>query len=253
MLHLDALELGFGDAPPVLAGLQVTLAAGAAVGIIGAPSTGKSVLLKAIAGLVPPRGGRLVIDGVDLARADATAQRAHRKKVGMLFQNTALFDSLTIFENVAFPLRRATPPPPEDELTRRVQAALDAVGLPKAGPLMPHALSGGMQKRAGIARATVARPRVRLFDEPTAGLDPVTAARILVLINTLHAQDPDGVTLVVSNEMDSLLAAFPRIWMLAGGGLHYDGASADLVARRAPRDVLAFVRGELDLADEETA
>src|SRR5262245_29425251 len=187
------------------------------VGLIGPPSSGKSALLKTVAGLIRPARGEVFAFDRDLAGADEAELRRLRKRFGMVFQNNALFDSLTIFDNVAFPLRRADEPVGEEEIAARVTARLADVGLAGTAELFPHALSGGMQKRAGIARATIHAPKLRLYDDPTAGLDPVTAARILALIADLHRRDPDGVTVVVSNEMDSLLAAVPRVVMLHRG------------------------------------
>lgn len=241
MIQAHGIELAFEGGPLVLRGVDLSLERGALVGLIGPPSSGKSVLLKVLAGLLRPQRGEVRVDGLDLASAADSALRSARKGIGMVFQNNALFDSLTVFDNVAFPLRRADQPPDEEEISRRVLARLAEVGLQGAGALFPHELSGGMQKRAGIARATVAAPRVRLFDDPTAGLDPVTSARILALITAIHGADPGGVTVVVSNEMDPLLAAVPRLLMLRDGALIFDDRVDAL--GRAP-EVAAFVRGE---------
>ncbi len=241
VVELARAGVRFEGGALALAGLDLVLEPGALLGLIGPPSSGKSVLLKLIAGLVPPTSGTAHVTGLDLARARPAERRQLQKSVGMLFQNTALFDSLTVLDNVAFPLRRLDAPPPEAEILARATARLAEVGLGHAHQRFPHELSGGMQKRCGIARATVAEPRIRLFDEPTAGLDPVTSARILALITGLHARDPSGVTLIVSNEMDTLLAAVPRLLVLDAGALTWDGPTARL--DQAPAAVRGFVTG----------
>lgn len=244
MISLEGVRLSF-DGAEVLRGVDLRLEAGAIVGLIGPPSVGKSVLLKLIAGLIRPSAGRVEVGGEDLASMPAARLREVRKTIGMVFQNNALFDSKTIFENVAFPLRRATVPVSQEEIDRRVRARLADVGLAGTEGRYPHELSGGMQKRAGIARATVFGPAIRLYDEPTAGLDPVTASRILALIAAIHAEDAGGVSVVVSNEMDSLLAAVPRVVMLHGGRVAYDGPRTELrEGGAAPQLARAFVAGD---------
>jgi len=237
-VHLDALDGG----PAVLDALDLALAPGTLTGLIGPPSSGKSVLLKLIAGLIRPNRGRAIVAGVDLLAGRAADKRQLQRSIGMLFQNNALFDSLTVFENVAFPLRRLPTPPTESEIGTRCKARIEEVGLGHAMDRFPHQLSGGMQKRAGIARATIAEPRLRLFDEPTAGLDPVTGARILALITELHRRDERGVTIIVSNEMDTLLAAVPRVILIDRGKVAWDGASA--LVDQAPDTVRGFITGE---------
>lgn len=241
VVELARAGVRFEGGAVALAGLDLVLEPGALIGVIGPPSSGKSVLLKLIAGLVRPTTGSARVADVDLATPSAAARRELQRHIGMLFQNTALFDSLTVLDNVAFPLRRQAAPPPEPEILARSAARLAEVGLAHAHQRFPHELSGGMQKRCGIARATVAEPRIRLFDEPTAGLDPVTSARILALITGLHARDPSGVTLIVSNEMDTLLAAVPRVLVLDAGRITWDGATARL--DDAPAAVRGFVSG----------
>lgn len=248
MIRLEGVSVGFDDRD-VLSEVSLDFASGALVALIGPPSAGKSLLLKVLAGLVRPRAGKVLIGAVDLVSAKPAALSLVQKHIGMLFQNNALFDSKTIFDNVAFPLRRSVEPPSEAVIAERVQARLAEVGLASSAALLPHALSGGMQKRAGIARATIAGPRLRLFDEPTAGLDPVTSARILALITRLHAQaEGQAVTIIVSNEMDTLLRAAPRTIMLHQGRVVFDGPTADIHAGVAPEVALAFASGDVSFA-----
>jgi phospholipid/cholesterol/gamma-HCH transport system ATP-binding protein len=248
VIRLEGVSVGFDDRD-VLSDVSLHLESGALVALIGPPSAGKSLLLKILAGLVRPRAGKVLIGEVDLMRATPSALSLVQKHIGMLFQNNALFDSKSIFDNVAFPLRRSAEPVSEEEIAERVRARLAEVGLAGAAALLPHALSGGMQKRAGIARATIASPRLRLFDEPTAGLDPVTSARILRLITGLHAQAAgQAVTIIVSNEMDTLLKAAPRTIMLHQGRVAFDGATADLQSAAAPEVARAFATGDVSFA-----
>jgi phospholipid/cholesterol/gamma-HCH transport system ATP-binding protein len=246
MIRLAGVVLGLGG-EPVLRGVDFTLEPGAMVALIGPPGVGKTVVLKIIAGLLRPNAGEVFVDGQDFASLPELRLSELRRSIGMVFQNNALFDSRTIFENVAFPLRRSLDPPPEAEIQERVRKRLADVGLSGSEALFPHELSGGMQKRAGIARATVFGPKIRLYDEPTAGLDPVTSARILALIRKLHEDDPGGVTVVVSNEMDTLLRSVPRVLMLFRGELAFDGPVADLaVEGSAPVLVRQFVSGAVE-------
>lgn len=238
-IELSGVELRFDGGAKVLDGVDLVIEEGSVLGLIGPPSCGKSALLKLLAGLVRPTGGGARALGVELSTVSASERRALQRNVGMLFQNNALFDSRTVLENVAFPLRRLPSPPSEDEIQARCRARLAEVGLSHALDRFPHQLSGGMQKRCGIARATIASPRLRLFDEPTAGLDPVTSARILALILELGAQDPSAVTIIVSNEMDTLLKSVRRVLMLDAGKVVWDGPHEG-----APEVFRSFVTGD---------
>jgi phospholipid/cholesterol/gamma-HCH transport system ATP-binding protein len=228
MIRFTNVEVDF-EGRPALGPLHLTFGSGSFAGLIGPPASGKSVLLKVIAGLIAPSRGSLAVGG----------------RSGMVFQNNALFDSKTLFENVAFPLRRSLSPPSEDELRARVLSRIKDVGLAGSEEKLPHELSGGMQKRAGIARATVADPEIRLYDEPTAGLDPVTSARILGLIAALHER-LGGVSVVISNEMDTLLKTVPRVVMLLGGRVVFDGPRASLSSPETPEIARRFVAGDVN-------
>lgn len=258
MIELKGVSVAFEGAE-VLGPLDLELEAGAFLGLIGPPASGKSLLLKVIAGLVRPTTGTVRVLGAAIESADPVPLRDVQRKIGMVFQNNALFDSRTIFENVAFPLRRRAwdaagqVPLGEDEVRRRVTASLAGVGLAGTEDRYPHELSGGMQKRAGIARATVFEPRIRLFDEPTAGLDPVTSARILALIRSIHFLSPgQGVSIIISNDVDTMLPVVPRVVMLHRGRVVFDGPRADLDTDRAPSFARRFVRGDVNTmrADE---
>jgi phospholipid/cholesterol/gamma-HCH transport system ATP-binding protein len=212
------------DGRRVLDGVDVSLGRGEILGLIGPPESGKSVLLKTLAGLIAPASG-----AVELASAD----------VGMSFQNDALFDAMTVFENVAFPLRRRRVA--ADEIARRAGARLDDVGLADSAHELPSEISGGMRKRAGIARATVIEPRIGFFDDPIAGLDPLTGARILDLIVALRDR-LQMATIIVSNDLPVLLPVCSRVVMLHAGRVVYDGAPDGLTSSPRP-EVVQFATG----------
>jgi phospholipid/cholesterol/gamma-HCH transport system ATP-binding protein len=243
MIDLAGVCVAF-DSETVLGPIDVAFGADSFVGLIGPPGSGKSIILKVIAGLVRASAGSARILGQDVGMLDEAGWRELRRRIGMVFQNNALFDSKTIGENVAFALRRRGIA--DESLIREVvERSLSRVGLAGTEHLYPHELSGGMQKRAGIARATAFDPEICLYDEPTAGLDPVTSARILELIRTNQATRK-GVSIVISNEMDSMLSVVPRVIMVHRGRVVFDGPRADLDTGRAPDLARRFVAGDLE-------
>lgn len=189
--------------------------------LIGPGAAGKSVLLKCIAGLVKPERGRIVVDGDEVTALPELELAVVRKRIGMLFQNYALFDFLPVGENIAFPLRRLFDLS-EAEIAERVAERLARVALPGFEDRLIGGLSGGQKKRIGVARATVARPRLLLYDEPTAGLDPVTSQKIYNLIR--QEQQAQGTTaIVISSDVMGVLTVADRVGMLHGGELIFDG------------------------------
>jgi phospholipid/cholesterol/gamma-HCH transport system ATP-binding protein len=234
-LALEAKQLSFGFGKRLLfSGLDLAIAPGEVVGIIGPPESGKSVLLKLLSGLLDPIAGEVCVDGVSFKGLSEAQRYPVRRNIGMLFQNTALFDSLTIYDNVAFPLRALVRMGETiTNIDERVQAALSAVGLSASAQNFPHELSGGMKKRAGVARATVTKPRYCFYDEPTAGLDPVTSAKIYALIRDATQRDGAGV-LVISNELDTLLPACHRVLMLYEGAVVFSGRPSELEGASHP-------------------
>ncbi|MHB9096627.1 MAG: ABC transporter ATP-binding protein, partial [Syntrophales bacterium] len=180
MIKLIDLHKSFGK-QAVLDGVDLEIEAGKTTVIIGRSGGGKSVLLKHIIGLLRPDEGEVLIDGTDITKLGDRDLNEIRKKFGMLFQEAALFDSMTVGENVAFPLREHTRMK-EEEIRRAVADRLRSVGLTGVEGKMPSELSGGMRKRVGLARAIAMQPRIVLFDEPTTGLDPVMAEAINRLI-----------------------------------------------------------------------
>jgi phospholipid/cholesterol/gamma-HCH transport system ATP-binding protein len=192
-IRLDHVSKAFGDRV-VLDDVSLDVPTGTCSCVLGRSGTGKSVMLKHIVGLLAPDRGRVIVDGHDLGQLGRRELSAVRLGMGFLFQHAALFDSITVGENVAFPLERHTGLPPA-EIRARAREKLDQVGLAEDYDKMPADLSGGMRKRAGLARAMAMDPSILLVDEPSAGLDPVTAAEIDELL--LGLKRHGGTTLVV--------------------------------------------------------
>lgn len=199
----------------VLRGVNLTVAAGESLVIVGGSGAGKSVLLKHLIGLIQPDRGHVIVDGEDLACAEPERCLAIRRKFGMSFQEGALFDSMNVFDNIAFPLRRHTRMS-EEEIAARVRECLSLVHLSGIEKKMPSELSGGMRRRVGFARAIALKPEILLFDEPNTGLDPITAAAIDRVI--IEMRDKLPVTMVtITHDMNSAFRIADRIAMLRGG------------------------------------
>lgn len=214
-IRLHGLHKSFGP-KTVLDGIDLEVAAGESVVILGGSGTGKSVLLKHIIGLLSPDSGRVEVDGVDLASLDQRRLTEFRRRYGMAFQEGALFDSMTVWENIAFPLRRARPRPAKGAIAERVAACLDLVGLEGVGSKMPSELSGGMRRRVGFARAIALEPEILLFDEPTTGLDPVMTAVVDEIILSLRRR-LGSTAVTITHNLGSAFRIADRIAMLHGG------------------------------------
>jgi len=234
--------MGFGKAA-LLSGIDLEVPSGARYGIIGPAACGKSVLLKALCGLLRPDQGSISIGDDDVTGRNERELMPIRQRIGMLFQNYALFDFLTVGDNVAFPLVRRGDVE-FAEIETRVAERLRAVGLAGSEGKMPSELSGGMKKRVGIARATVARPELVIYDEPTAGLDPVTTAKIYDLIRADQAAHPCTVV-AVSSDIDALIDFADTIAMIYQGQVRYQGPARAI--RDAKDDLVRrFVRGDIE-------
>lgn len=241
MIDLSDLHKSFGD-NAVLRGVTLSVARGESLVVIGGSGSGKSVLLKCILGLVTPDAGAILLDGRDAARG---GREAFLSRFGMLFQGGALFDSLRVWENVAFRLLRGPLRRPRAEARAIAVEKLARVGLgPGVADLYPAELSGGMQKRAGLARAIAAAPEVIFFDEPTAGLDPVMAGVINALIREIVAEL--GVTAVtITHDMTTVRRVADRVALLHDGRIRWQGPVAALDA--APdAAVQQFLHGRVD-------
>jgi len=205
------------DGRKVLTGLSLSVPRGQVTVILGGSGSGKSVLMKHMIGLLKPDSGRVHVDGQDIVPLHGRELDAVRRKFGMVFQGAALFDSMTVGENVAFPLREHTKLPAE-EIERRVAEKLALVGLPGTEALMPAQLSGGMRKRVGLARAAMLEPEIVLYDEPTTGLDPVTTDNVDDMI--LEAKRALRVTsVVISHDIGSSFKIADRIAFLYKGAI----------------------------------
>lgn len=236
-ISLRGVRVAFGRRT-VLDGLDVEIPRGRNFVIMGLSGTGKSVTLKAIAGLLPVAAGEVVVDGRPVVAGDRRALRDVRRGMGFLFQNAALIRWLTALENVALPLVESGVP--EREANERARRRLEEVGLADAADRLPDALSGGMQKRVGFARATVTQPAVILYDEPTTGLDPITTRTIDDLL--VRGRDAYGATgVIVSHDVRSALRVGDRIGLLYEGRLVVVGTPEEFLASDHPV-VREFVR-----------
>jgi phospholipid/cholesterol/gamma-HCH transport system ATP-binding protein len=242
MIKLVGLEKSFGS-QKVLNGLNLEIPAGKITAIIGPSGEGKSVLLKHIIGLVSPDRGQVIIDDEDITTLGRSGLNRVREKFGMLFQNAALFDSMSVYENVAFPLQEKTRLS-RDEIHLKVLEALENVGLKGAGGKYPDELSGGMKKRVGLARALLLNPRIILFDEPTTGLDPIICRAIHQLIKDTHSRY--GFTaVIVSHEIPEIFDISDQVAMLYRGEMLEMGTPEEI--QRSTHPVVSqFIHGSLD-------
>ena len=214
MINVRELTFGF-PSRSVLRDLDLTIEESLTTVVIGASGIGKSVLLKCITGLLPPQEGSITIDGDEVVGAERKDMPRIRRKTGMLFQEGALFDSMTVFENVAFPLSYHKLHPPK-EIHRKVFAYLDLVGMGDYANAMPRELSGGMKRKVAVARAMILEPRYLLYDEPTAGLDPSSSAVVEAMIMRLQSERYIT-SLVVTHDIDLTRYIADRIALLEDG------------------------------------
>lgn len=220
MIRVEQLYKSFGDLD-VLKDVSLEIQEGETLAIIGRSGSGKSVLMKHLVGLMKPDQGRVFVDDVDIGTISYDDLRIIRTRFGVLFQGGALFDSMTSFENVGFPLRFFTDKPPA-AIQARVQECLDLVQLSDVGPKKPSELSGGMRKRVALARAIALEPKYILYDEPTSGLDPETSNTIDALMNRL-AEELNVTSVVVTHDMHSVFSIADRAAFLHDCRMHWVG------------------------------
>jgi phospholipid/cholesterol/gamma-HCH transport system ATP-binding protein len=226
----------------VLDGIDLSVAEGESVVIVGPSGTGKSVLLKHLIGLIRPDSGKVYVDGRDFWALGETERIGVRKKFGMSFQEGALFDSMTVFDNVAFPLRRSGRSPAE--VRQRVRECLDMVHLPGVENKRPSQLSGGMRRRVGFARAIAHQPEILLFDEPNTGLDPIMTDVIDEVI--LELKERLDVTIVtITHHMESARKIGDRVALIHGGRLLYQASPEEFLRSDDPA-VRQFVEGRAE-------
>ena len=238
MIEFQDLHKAF-DGRPVLDGFTLRVQDGETTVIIGYSGTGKSVALKHVVGLLQPDAGDVIVDGRAVSTLDRAALTALRREIGFVFQFAALFDSMSVFDNIALGLRRRDLS--DDEIAARVREALALVDLTGAEERYPAELSGGMRKRVGIARAIALRPRYILYDEPTTGLDPVTSAVIdQLMVRTREHLRVTGI--VVTHDMRSAYTVGDRIAMLYEGRIRQVGTVAQIQETEDPV-VRQFIEG----------
>jgi phospholipid/cholesterol/gamma-HCH transport system ATP-binding protein len=248
LIQLRGVHKAFG--PKVIyRGLDFAVARGETVTILGASGSGKSVMLKMLIGLLAPDRGEILFDGRDVAQMSDSELYAVRRRIAYLFQGAALFDSLSVGENVAYGLREQHwKTMTEDEVQKRVGESLASVGLPGIEEMRPSDLSGGMKKRVGLARTLALHPEVLLYDEPTTGLDPINTARINNLIGSIKRQL--GLTsLVVTHDMGTAFTVSDRIVMLGKGRLLMQGTPEDF-RRSGDPYVRDFIDGKAPEAED---
>ncbi len=240
MIRVVDLHKTFGG-QEVLKGVNLEFATGKITTIIGGSGCGKTVLLKHLNALLLPDRGSVLVDGRDITKLGQSALNRVRQKFGVLFQGAALLDSMTIYDNVAFPLREKTKLN-GTEIDKKVNDSLAQVGLTGMGYKYPAEVSGGMKKRAGLARALVTEPEIMLFDEPTTGLDPLLGKSIHELIRRMHAAFKfTGV--IVSHDIPEVFKFSDRVAMLANGLIVESGTTEEFIASKNPV-VRQFLQGE---------
>jgi phospholipid/cholesterol/gamma-HCH transport system ATP-binding protein len=238
MIRIEHLDRQL-DGTEILRDVNLTVEDGEVFALIGRSGSGKTLLLKHLTGLQSPDRGRVLVDDVDLCTATREELQQVRRRFGVLFQNGALFDYLTVYENTAFPLRMLTNWP-EHRIADRVEECLARVEMPDSGTRLPSQLSGGQRKRVSLARAIVLEPEYLFYDEPTTGLDPETSVTIEQLISHL-ATELKVTSFVVTHDMHSVFSIADRVGFLHAGTMQFVGTVDEM--RRCPDEELcAFMK-----------
>ena len=242
IIEIKDVHKSFGS-KEVHTGVSLPIRTGETITVLGGSGTGKSVLLKEITGLIKPDRGEVIIEGEDIVPMDEGDLIHVRRKIGMLFQGAALFDSLTVAENIAYPLREHSKHN-EDEIKEIVAKNLELVGLPGIEDKLPSDLSGGMKKRVGLARAMASEPKILLYDEPTTGLDPPNISRINHLIRDM--QQKFSITgVVITHDVASAFEISDRIAFLYKGKIIFEGTVEE--GKNTNIEVLGdFIHGKLE-------
>jgi len=226
VIVIKGLKKSFGN-KKVLKGLNLELKRGENIVILGRSGTGKSVTIECIVGMLTPDEGSVKVFGEEVADMDDKELRELRIKIGFLFQSGALYDSMSVRENMEFPLTRVLKIKDRKEINKRVEAALDSVGLLDAIDKMPSDLSGGMRKRAGLARTIIVEPEIMLYDEPTTGLDPITSREISDLILFLQKKQKTS-SIIITHDMECARIASDRVVVMDDGEYIAEGTFDEL-------------------------
>lgn len=231
-----------GGRDQILKGVSISFLPGQLTYVLGPSGTGKSVTLKHILGLLAPDSGSVQVFGLDISKLQGSALIEFRQRFGMVFQNSALFDDMTVFENVAFPLREHTDWS-EGKIISEVDEVLTKLGLPKPYDKFPSEISGGMKKRVGIARAIVRRPEILLYDEPTTGLDPETRQTVDELIEKIKTEFK-LTSIVISHDIPSALRLADQIVFLDGGKAVFSGSPEEFILSKQTK-IQSFLKAEM--------
>lgn len=237
MIEVKELYKAFGE-KEILKGINFHLIKGENLGIIGKSGVGKSVLTKCIVRLIEPDYGEIKVLGKDILKMSYNELNEIRKEIGYLFQGGALYDSMSVRENLEFPIRRTQIASQRDEVNERVEKALRSVGLIDAIDKMPAELSGGMKKRIGLARALILKPKVILYDEPTTGLDPVTSGEISELIVKVQ-EEYNASSIIITHDMKCAKIATNQIKILTDGHFLVEGTYNEL-SKSSDKEIRAF-------------
>ena len=241
MIDIDKIHKSFNHRD-VLNGVSLRVKKGELLAIIGGSGVGKSVLLKHISGLIRPDSGTISVDGSDVTDLRGKGLQKYRERLGFLFQGGALFDSLSVFENVAFPLREKTRTP-ENEIKKLVYEKLGHVGLQDEGEKYPAELSGGMKKRAALARALISNPEIMLFDEPTTGLDPIIVNNVFQYIKSTH-QELGFTGIIVTHKIPKIFSVVQKVALLNNGVIVATGTPEEIQSSDNPAVQYFLTGGE---------
>jgi len=225
VIEIASLRKGFGS-EDVLTGVSLKLFAGENLVVLGKSGSGKSVLIKCIVRLLEPDEGKITVLGEDVIALDRKRLSELRKKIGFLFQSSALYDSMTVKQNLEFPLRRIKRDLNQKQIGEKIEEVLENVGLSDALNKMPSQLSGGMRKRISLARTLIVDPMIMLYDEPTTGLDPVTSDEISILINDVQKKYKTS-SVIITHDIECARTTANRIIMLLNGEVYKEGKKAE--------------------------
>jgi phospholipid/cholesterol/gamma-HCH transport system ATP-binding protein len=233
MIRFEEVKFAYDDGTEVLHGVDLEVPASATMALLGASGSGKTTLLHVLLGLLKPQAGKVWVEGVDIVPLSERALRPVRQRMGVVFQDGALFDSLTVGENVSFIMRECMDLP-EEEIEARTLRELEYVGLAHTVDLMPDELSGGMRRRVAVARAMAAfDPAIMLYDEPTSGLDPITADNICDLIRKV-SEEKGLTSIIITHRLRDAFKVADRVVLFNEGRIHFAGDRVELLALDDP-------------------